>query len=430
VHSTSLTHTADVRSDGLYLALFAAACALLLSAARRGGWRWAAAGTTAGLAYLTRPEGLFLVLPAGLALAGAVRAAGARRALAGGAAFAAGLLLLAVPYVRHIHGATGVWALSMKPSLSAAGLAEAGAVARLPPGCPLASPVVRRASNSQAAPPAPPEPAQAATTTAAPQEPGEVAHAPSQPMPASPLGPVPALAFGEAADGNEADLAPGEASPLHALAQAARTLASATRWDILLLAVLGAAVAWRTRSGALLAGALVLGMWVVAAAAHARASGYLGQRHMLGPVQLLFPAAGLGLLALWDAGRFRVAARIAAGAVVLLAAFGGVKDRHRDDAARVNALALARVLTTPDQSIVVHRRKDGWYARRRVIVVELPCRDEDLAATMARERSTLLVLEADQLVRDAPHWLDGTRFAEVGRFTIEDETVLVLRPRS
>ncbi|MBM3985733.1 MAG: hypothetical protein FJ296_08630 [Planctomycetes bacterium] len=179
-----------------------------------------------------------------------------------------------------------------------------------------------------------------------------------------------------------------------------------------------------------LAGALVLAAWVVAAAAHARASGYLGQQHMLGPVQLLFPAAGLGLLALWDAGRFRVLARGAAGVMVLLAAFGGVKDRHRDNTARVNALALARVLTTPDQNIVVHRRKDGWYAQRRVVVVELPCRDEDLAATMARERSALLVLGADKLARDAPHWLDGSRFAEVGRFTLEDETVLVLRPRN
>lgn len=426
VHGASLSHTADVRSDGLYLALFAGACALLLAAAQRGGWRWAAAGLAAGLAYLTRPEGLFLVLPAALALAGVARMAGARRARAGGAMFLAGLALLSLPYLAFIRQHTGTWAISMKPSLSAAGLAGDGAVATLPPGCPLASALVPRADRSPAAPGA---------TEAPSPGPAPAAASGVEPVgdPAAARAPAPPAAGDAAREIDEGDarrgLSPGQAGPARALAEAARTFASAARWDVIALAALGAALAWRERRRTLLAGLLVLAAWLAASALHARASGYLGQRHMLGPVQLLFPVAGLGLLALWETRRLRVPARVVVGGIVLLAAFGGAKDRHRDDAARLRALELARGATTPDQALVVHRRKDGWYAQRPVVVVELPCRDEDLAATMARENAVLLVLEEDQLRRDAPHWLDGSRFAEVARFTAGDEVALVLQPR-
>ncbi len=408
VHSTSLTHTADVRSDGLYLALFAAACALLLAAVRRGGWRWAAAGTTAGLAYLTRPEGLFLVLPAALALVGAARAAGARRALAGGAAFAAALLLLATPYVLVIRELTGQWALSMKPSLAAAGFSGEGAVATLPPGCPLASSMVRRADRGRSAP------GPASTTPAA--------------QPATPPAAA-AVVRGPDGEDSRADQRPGETGIPRAVAESGGQLVSSARWDILVLALLGSAAAWRIGRAALLAGLAVLAAWVAAVTLHAWASGYLSQRHMLGPVQLLFPVAGAGLLAVWDATRWRAAARVSAVFAVALLAWGGIKPRHNDDAARLAGLAMARTATTAEQSLVVHRRKDGWYAGRRVIVVELPCRDDELRATMARENAALLVLEEDQLLHDAPHWLDGTQFAEIGRFTVGDETVLVLRPR-
>jgi hypothetical protein len=187
-----------------------------------------------------------------------------------------------------------------------------------------------------------------------------VAHASTRPVPAPSEAASPTLVLEEAHTGLEADASPGEASPARALAQAARTLVSAARWDVLVLAALGAAAAWRTRRSALLAGALVLVAWIAAAAVHARSSGYLGQRHMLGPVQLLFPVAGLGLQVLWDAGRLRLAARVAAGAVVLLAAFGGVKDRHHDDAARIDALALARDLTTPEPG---GPPPQGWLVR-------------------------------------------------------------------
>jgi hypothetical protein len=426
VHGASLSHTADVRSDGLYLALFAGTCALLLAAARRGGWRWAAAGLAAGLAYLTRPEGLFLVLPAALALVGAARAAGAGRALAGGAAFLAGLALLSLPYLTFIRQHTGTWAISMKPSLSAAGLAGGGAIATLPPGCPLASALVPRAGRSTAAPGVTESPALGPTPAAASvvEAVGDVASA-REPAPPAAGDAAREIDAGDARRG----LSPGEASPARSLAEAARTLASAARWDVIVLAALGVALAWRGRRRALLAGLLVLAAWLAAAALHARASGYLGQRHMLGPVQLLFPAAGLGLLALWESRRLRAPARFIAGGIVVLAAFGGAKDRHRDDAGRLRALELARGATTPDQALVVHRRKDGWYAQRPVVVVELPCRDEDLAATMARENAVLLVLEEDQLRRDAPHWLDGSRFAEVARFSAGDEVALVLQPR-
>ena len=65
VHPRAVEYSGDVQSDGLYLALFLGAVACLWRALSRGSLPAAAAtGGLAGLAYLTRPEGLGLVLVA------------------------------------------------------------------------------------------------------------------------------------------------------------------------------------------------------------------------------------------------------------------------------------------------------------------------------------------------------------------------------
>ncbi|HTE06617.1 MAG TPA: hypothetical protein VK824_10495 [Planctomycetota bacterium] len=191
LHGRLLLSTADIQSDGLFLALAALACATLLAAAERGGCRrrLLLAGLLTGLAYLTRPEGLFLVGIAGLwwllaaaratsappaagasPVAGASPAAGASpvarvspvagasrsedgpravvpvgRSTSGFALFVAGTALCVLPYVLALHELTGRWGLSLKPSIAAAGLGDPGADFPLPPDCPLASPHVYRA---------------------------------------------------------------------------------------------------------------------------------------------------------------------------------------------------------------------------------------------------------------------------------------------
>lgn len=153
VHPRTLMLTADVQSDGPFLALFLAAGWALLAAIERGGCRrrLLLAGALTGLAYLVRPEGLFLVAALGAWLAAvALRRAppaharpGWTRAASGATAYLLALLLCATPYVLFIRETTGAWGLTMKPSVAASGLTRAHRLGP-PPDSPIASPVVPR----------------------------------------------------------------------------------------------------------------------------------------------------------------------------------------------------------------------------------------------------------------------------------------------
>jgi 4-amino-4-deoxy-L-arabinose transferase-like glycosyltransferase len=116
-------------SEATYVLLVATALWLVVGAAdRRGTARLAwvsGAGLLVGLAYLTRPEGLFVAAPLGtgvlvLAARGtAPRDEGGARRLAravapAAAAFAVPLLACVVPYAAYLHGHTGQWELSAK----------------------------------------------------------------------------------------------------------------------------------------------------------------------------------------------------------------------------------------------------------------------------------------------------------------------------
>lgn len=76
----------------------------------------AAAGLLAGLAYLTRPEGLLVAVPLGVVIAaGAVRSrARVASRLAMVSAFAVPLALCLLPYVWFLHHHTGEWELTAK----------------------------------------------------------------------------------------------------------------------------------------------------------------------------------------------------------------------------------------------------------------------------------------------------------------------------
>jgi hypothetical protein len=113
--------SADVASEGLYLALFLAAVAVLWRAVTEGSaGRAAGAGALAGAAYLVRPEGLGLVV-VGLAFGGLrVLRDGASARIFGrlSAALLVGTAVVAGPYLLHLHALTGEWTLTQKKSLS------------------------------------------------------------------------------------------------------------------------------------------------------------------------------------------------------------------------------------------------------------------------------------------------------------------------
>jgi 4-amino-4-deoxy-L-arabinose transferase-like glycosyltransferase len=113
-------------TEAEYMLLLASALWFVVSAADHRGrgrlLRLAGAGLLVGLAYLTRPEGLFAALPLGLAVVYMVRRDADRREprawlrplLVAGAAFAVPLMLCIAPYVKYLHDHTGQWQLTAK----------------------------------------------------------------------------------------------------------------------------------------------------------------------------------------------------------------------------------------------------------------------------------------------------------------------------
>jgi hypothetical protein len=112
---------ADVQSDALYLALFLTSAWALWRALARASAAWAlAAGVAAGLAYLTRPEGLGTAA-VGLGLA-AVALARRHSSVSQAARFAAaltlGLAVSAGPLVAYLSAQTGSLTLTEKKSVA------------------------------------------------------------------------------------------------------------------------------------------------------------------------------------------------------------------------------------------------------------------------------------------------------------------------
>jgi 4-amino-4-deoxy-L-arabinose transferase-like glycosyltransferase len=121
VHPYALSYSSDVQSDGLYLALLLAGVAMLWRAVRSASpARALAAGALSALAYLTRPEGVGVVL-VGLGM-GSFLVIRQRwrlgRALPWAAALIAGALLLMSPYLVVMRVQNGTWMLTQKKSVT------------------------------------------------------------------------------------------------------------------------------------------------------------------------------------------------------------------------------------------------------------------------------------------------------------------------
>ena len=328
VHPYAVRFSSDVQSDGLYLALFLAAVAFAWAALRDvrpalAGWT----GAFAGLAYLTRPEGIGVALAsAGLAGLAALRGDGPRiRWLGWLAALAGGLALVTAPYLVSLRLETGAWQLTKKKS-------------------------VTRFAGLEAPP----------LATDAPQP----ALAPGAAAPAA------ATAVGEP----DAVRRAGRIGPV--MVDFLRTVASGARVELLLLLGLGLAAS-RGRPGprAVFVGALV-GLYACVLFAQAYHYGYVSHRHVLPPLTLLFgwvalgvPVAGTALLRLAQrlrgaaaSPRPRVALALGLALLVVPSLGKGLRPTPETGVAERRAAEWLRAQGLPPGAVAADKSRVAYYA--------------------------------------------------------------------
>ncbi len=349
-HPYAVRGSADVLSDMVYLALFLLALAGMQRSVTRGEAGSAfAAGTATGLAYLTRPEGVGILIVGAVLLAGDVwqgrRRAG--RALLVGASLCGGFALLALPYMRIIHVLSGELQLTRKKSLAVLlGLEQVEPIAL---GAGLG--VVLLGVG--------------AVWVMIARRGGAVAPAALRdwrPGLAMVAGLV-AIAIGLA----------WLASP-SALVRFAALFASTIRPELLVLLVVGVVVSARSGAApsgrafffittASLYGAVTFGLLTTA--------GYLSRRHLLPVAVVLLGYAAVGLLALAEqvarrlGGAARSHVRVAVALVLACIAIALPKTLrdHRDEgvAARL-AAEWVRDAATPGDRIATERNRTAWYS--------------------------------------------------------------------
>jgi hypothetical protein len=355
VHPVAIDYTADVQSEGLYLALFVGAAAALWPALRDARPGAAAlGGALAGAAYWTRPEGIGIALAAGglLALRVATRGVHRTRGLATLAALVLGAAAVALPYPLLLRAELGHAAFSQKKSLAVlVGLAS-------PP-------------ESGPDPELAPDPGAA----------GPVAPRPRPGPGAGPRGPA------------ESALDVLDAGQ-HALS-----------WSPLLFLLAGAWAARRRRPG--LREAYVFGTLTAYAAvlfALSVSAGYVSGRHALPPLVLAFGHVAWGLLALAAllAPRLGRHARTTPGAVALallaLAAAAGLAralppSRVQEGSARAAAEWL-RHSDRAVRAVAAGKRRTAWYADAVFVGIDPGV---DTPASLRRAGASHLVLRDGEL---------------------------------
>ncbi len=421
LHTRAIRYAADVQSDGLFMGLFALGAWALAAAHTRGGCgrRMVAAGLLTGAAFLTRPEGLFLgVVVLAWAVAGLLHAETRGPGWRGLALFGGAVTLAVLPYALAIHELTGHWGVSMKPSMRAFGLTDVGNQPPLDNDSPLNSPIVPRIKRGDVggppgpAPAHPPHPealdgrtspagAEPPAATPAPRSPADAERPAATPAPHSAARPPRRAAFG-----------PALATPAADWWTALSAADNALRRDGLVLLLCGLVPALRRRRGMVALWAVLLVAYLAICARHA-AHAHVSNRHLVPLIVLSFPWMGAGTLWLVRSGW---PGRLLAGALLFTLAQAGARDYDADRGPRLQALQWVAEHGAPDRGIAVRRRRDGFYAQRHVLVVNLPCDDDVLVGRMRRYAVDYLVLGVERVQRDAPHWLDDTLFLERARF--------------
>jgi hypothetical protein len=378
VHPYAVRYSADVQSDGLYLALFLASVGSGWRALRdRDGRAAAFAGAASGLAYLTRPEGLGVL--------GVLAAMFGARALRGGerrhhavalALLAAAGLLVVAPYLFHLRESSGQWALTRKKTvleLSGAvperALAPVEAPASLLERSPFLETVVRGPRRAELP--------SAETATAE--------------TPASRL--------------------------LAALAAVALDFTSVLRPEFELLALVGLWSRGRRAPELGYLGALGA-VYGLACYGMAYGAGYLNRRHVLAPALLLLPAIGAALpvvgarvirLLSRRAGAELRSGRAVAAAAVLLALVAAPKlVDSRSDAVLAERRAAEWLANrgTPDFGpIAAAKQRVAYYARAPF--VPLPVPKGRAGSEPARSAVAYLQAAGARFVVVGDHWWRG-----------------------
>ena len=403
-----VAYTSDVQADGLFAALFLSATwALVAGAQRESQGRPArllplSAGLIMGLAYLVRLEALFLLLPLGLwCLAGLIHEApGFRRRASLAAITVAASLLVVLPYVIGLHEVSGRWGLSNKPSAHQAGLATQVGSKPDHGDSPLSWPRVSRVS-----------PAATASPILSPIEPvpDQGSFWPSQPGPGFTV-----LAA-----------APAGFDGVAAINISLTKFVRALRLEYLLLIIPGLIALGRRRPGLCALVLFTVAAWLAVTTQQLRLSGFLSTRHMMIPIALLLPVAGAGLVALWGKGlAWRILVVLALLAPIEVAA----RDYHHNHLPRLAALAWIEEHSEPEQLFGTHRQRDGYYAQRVPLIVELPVRTKNMAANCRVYDVPWLAFDLDKLTALQPEWIEQGLISEAVRFGEGDETVVVYAP--
>lgn len=380
LHPRAVNYSAEVSSDALYLGCTALAIATFLAGVAQGSRaRAVATGVLAGLAYLARPEGLFVGAVVALwIVVTLVRERAVARALSTGALVAAGTLVCVAPYVLAIHDATGTWALSMKPSVGSVGLTEitsdSGEVpATSPHGWPEVVPAGRAARER--------------TDDEVPRTRVVV-----------PLA--------------------GERD--HPLVTTLDVLGGTLRAEGSLLFLIGLVALARRRETrpALAAVGALLVAWCALMVVHVASRGYLSNRHMMTGLLLASPAIGAGLTALWDGRR---AARVLGVLLVVSMAWYAIAPRRGDEVHLAAAARHVATLAPDDAAVAVPRRRWGHVTGRRGLVARFPVHEGDMLRKLEREGVTHLISTREDV---DPAWLTDERFETVAVFGGDDDDPL------
>jgi 4-amino-4-deoxy-L-arabinose transferase-like glycosyltransferase len=371
VHPYAIEFSGDVQSEGLYMGLFLGAVWALWLALRSASLGAASvAGLLSGLAYLTRPEGIGLLVVGGVFAAWFAlrRSWSPRRTAAWGALLFLTAAAVAGPYVVWLRVETDAWSLTQKKSIgSFVGLSET------------AAPVAHEAAPAPAAPE------------------GRA----SQPVPPAKVGaetqesaaPVPGAQGRFAHDGT-------------ALLDLLHTDLRALRPEIFAVLVAGALIGrWRRLSLRGVYVLVIVGAYNLVLYSLALNVGYVSARHALPPLTVAFGHVGAALVAV--VGALSGPRRWIALVLIFLAIAGiglskSLRPDRTDSLAERSCAEWLRAQDLPPGGVAVHRLRIAYYAGAHD--VRIPHKPlKDVVAKMRKWGAEYLIISDEDIV-DYP-WL-------------------------